>query len=83
LLPPQAATRGNYIGVILAVVLSTVVSILVASLILVARARADLAQTEANRGKSSSVLGSVTLQDSAGSELAAPVGRQLHEQPRV
>jgi mannitol PTS system EIICBA or EIICB component len=74
-------TRGSYVGVILAVVLSTAVSFLVASLILRGSRKADLAagesgdlaaaiaQTEANKGKSSSVLGSLTVQEGAAAEV--------------
>jgi mannitol PTS system EIICBA or EIICB component len=70
-------TRGSYVGVILSVVLAATVSFLVASVMLrTSRARdlaagetgdmsAAIAQTEANKGKSSAVLGSMTAQDGA------------------
>lgn len=69
--------RGSYVGVILSVVLSCAVSFLVASIILRASRKSDLAagetgdlsaaiaQTEANKGKSSSVLGAMTARDGA------------------
>jgi mannitol PTS system EIICBA or EIICB component len=70
-------TKGSYIGVILSVVLSAAVSFLVAAVFLRASRKADLAagesgdlaaaiaQTEANKGKSSSVLGSLSASDGA------------------
>ena len=62
--------RGSYIGVILSVLLSATVTFLIAAVILRATRKRDLAadndgmaaaiaQTEANKGKSSSVLGSL------------------------
>lgn len=70
-------TRGSYVGVILSVVLSCAVSFIVASLMLRASRKGDLAagesgdlsaaiaKTEENKGKSSSVLGSLTVQEGA------------------
>jgi PTS system mannitol-specific IIC component len=69
--------RGSYVGVILSVVLSCAVSFIVAAFILrTSRARdlaagesgdlsAAIAQTEVNKGKSSSVLGSLSVQTGA------------------
>jgi PTS system mannitol-specific IIC component len=79
-------TRGSYVGVILSVVLAATVSFLVASVILrTSRARdlaagesgdmsAAIAQTEANKGKSSAVLGSMTGQDGTTSAADSTVG---------
>jgi PTS system mannitol-specific IIC component len=70
-------TRGSYVGVILSVVLSGAVSFLVASILLRTSRKGDLAagesgdlsaaiaKTEANKGKTSSALGSLTVSDSA------------------
>jgi PTS system mannitol-specific IIC component len=74
-------TKGSFVGVILSVVLSCAVSFLVAAVFLRASRKADLAagesgalaaaiaKTEANKGKSSSVLGSLTTP--AGTAAAA------------
>jgi PTS system mannitol-specific IIC component len=79
-------TRGSYVGVILSVVLAGTVSFLVASVILrTSRARdlaagesgdmtAAIAQTEANKGKSSAALGSMTGQDGTTSTADSTVG---------
>jgi PTS system mannitol-specific IIC component len=79
-------TRGSYVGVILSVVLAATVSFLVASVILrTSRARdlaagesgdmsAAIAQTEANKGKSSSTLGSLTGQNGTTSAADSTVG---------
>ncbi|MFT8394837.1 PTS mannitol transporter subunit IICB [Propionibacterium sp.] len=76
--------RGNYLGVILSVVFAAVVSFLVASVILRASRRRDLAagetgdlsaaiaKTEANKGKSSSVLSNLGGQDGGPAATAAP-----------
>ncbi|OIQ85665.1 PTS system mannitol-specific EIICB component [mine drainage metagenome] len=75
--------RGSYVGITLSVVLSAAVAFLVSAVILRAsRARdlaaesdglaAAIAQTEANKGKSSSALGA--LGGMAGSPAAQPVG---------
>jgi len=70
-------TRGSYVGVILSVVLAAAVSFVVASFILRTSRKGDLAagesgdlsaaiaKTEANKGKSSSMLGSLTVQQEA------------------
>lgn len=77
--------RGSFVGVILSVVLAAAVSFVVASVILRASRRRDLAagatgdlsaaiaQTEANKGSSSAVLGNLGGQDTA-SDTAAAVG---------
>ena len=76
-------TRGSFTGVILSVVLSCAVSFLVASIMLRASRKGDLAagetgdltaaiaQTEANKGKSSSVLGSLTAAEGADAPVAS------------
>jgi len=76
-------TRGSFVGVILSVVLSCTVSFLIASVMLRASRKKDLAagetgdlsaavaQTEANKGKSSAVLGSLTAPQGADAALAA------------
>ncbi|CAL8970946.1 PTS system mannitol-specific EIICB component [Cellulomonas sp. T2.31MG-18] len=86
-----ATPRGSYLGVILSVVLSAAVSFVVAAVILRAQRRRDLelgesgdlsaaiAQTEANKGKSSSALGSLSgaaTADAAGSTLVGT--RPIH-----
>ena len=70
-------TRGSYVGVILSVVLSCAVSFFIASIMLRASRKKDLlagdsgdlsaaiAATEANKGKSSAVLGSLTANQGA------------------
>jgi PTS system mannitol-specific IIC component len=85
-------TRGSYVGVILSVVLSAGVSFIVAAFILRAsRARdlaagesgdlsAAIAQTEANKGKSSSVLGSLAAQEGA-SAAAGSTATAVLERP--
>jgi PTS system mannitol-specific IIC component len=91
-------TKGSYTGVILSVVLSATVSFLIASVMLRASRKGDLAagesgdlsaavaKTEANKGKSSSVLGSMTATegaDAAASSTAegttAVLERPLHK----
>jgi PTS system mannitol-specific IIC component len=79
-------TRGSYVGVILSVVLSCAVSFFVASIMLRASRNGDLAagesgdlsaaiaKTEANKGKSSSVLGSLTVSDGANPPAASTAG---------
>jgi PTS system mannitol-specific IIC component len=76
-------TRGSFVGVILSVVLSCAVSFLVASVMLRASRKKDLeagetgdlsaaiAQTEANKGKSSAILGSLTAPQGADAALPA------------
>jgi PTS system mannitol-specific IIC component len=76
-------TRGSYVGVILSVVLSAAVSFFVASIMLRASRKGDLAagetgdlsaaiaQTEANKGKSSSALGSLTAPEGADAPVAS------------
>jgi PTS system mannitol-specific IIC component len=76
-------TRGSYIGVILSVVLSCAVSFFVASIMLRASRKGDLAagetgdmvaaiaQTEAHKGKSSSALGSLTAPEGADAPVAS------------
>jgi len=75
-------TRGSFVGVILSVVLSCAVSFLIASAMLRASRKGDLAagetgdlsaaiaQTEANKGKSSAVLGSLTSPEGADAAVA-------------
>jgi PTS system mannitol-specific IIC component len=77
-------TRGSFVGVILSVVLSCAVSFLIASVMLRASRKKDLAagetgdlsaaiaQTEANKGKSSAVLGSLTAPEGASGVVATP-----------
>jgi PTS system mannitol-specific IIC component len=76
-------TKGSFTGVILSVVFSCAVSFLVASIMLRASRKGDLAagetgdlsaaiaKTEANKGKSSSVLGSLTTQESSVAAVAS------------
>src|SRR3712207_1278086 len=75
-------SRDSYVGVILSVLLSAAVSFLVSAVILRASRRRDLelgesgdleaaiAQTEANKGKGSSVLGTLTQRDGEPATLA-------------
>ena len=74
--------RDSYLGVILSVVLSAAVTFLVSAVILRATRKRDLAtadagfaaaiaQTEANKGKESSVLGGLRANAEAGAEAAA------------
>jgi mannitol PTS system EIICBA or EIICB component len=70
-------SRGSYVGVLLSVVLAAVVSFVVAATILKASRKRDLAagesgdlsaaiaQTEGNKGKSSTMLGSLTVPNGA------------------
>jgi len=76
-------TKGSFTGVILSVVLSCAVSFLVASIMLRASRKGDLAagetgdliaavaRTEANKGKSSSVLGSLTAPEGADASVSS------------
>jgi mannitol PTS system EIICBA or EIICB component len=91
-------TRGSFIGVILSVVLSCAVSFLLASIMLRASRKGDLAagetgdlsaaiaKTEENKGKSSAVLGSLTVPEGANAAVAststtatAVLERPIHE----
>ena len=88
-------TRGSYIGVILSVVLAAAVSFIVASFILRASRKSDLAagdsgdlsaaiaKTEENKGKSSSMLGSLTVQKEAtvGAGSTADTATAVLERP--
>jgi mannitol PTS system EIICBA or EIICB component len=76
-------SKGSYTGVILSVVISAAVSFLVASVMLRASRKGDLAaggsgdlsaaiaKTEENKGKSSSVLGSMTVPEGSGPSVAS------------
>ena len=86
-----ATPKGSYVGVILSVVLSAAVSFVVAAVILRAQRRRDLelgesgdlgaaiAATEANKGKSSSALGSLAATQAA--EAGRPVGTVVAARP--
>ena len=79
-------TRGSYVGVILSVVLSAGVSFLVAAVMLRASRKADLAAgdsgdmsaaiaaTEANKGKSSAVLGYMAAPKDASASAGSSAG---------
>lgn len=79
-------TRGSYVGVILSMVLSAAVSFVVAAVILRASRARDLAagesgdlsvaiaQTEANKGKSSSVLSALNVQGDGAAAVGAVAG---------